>query len=366
MAPLVLDKKNLGLFVSSLVISLIAFELILRLVFPDVRGIPPPPRKGWALVPERIWTEYHPVLGWVHQKSKAAILKIEGHEIPLHTNALGFRGQREYPQTKPEGVHRILVLGDSFVFGFGVRDEETFSAVLENRDPNLEMMNAGVPGYGIDQILLSFSVLGKSLKPDYVLIGIFPEDFWRATRAFADTGHAKPYFSLSAEGRLVPHNIPVPQPYTLRTNQYPLQIDRGPIENLLRVSAIYKNLKRAIIKIGKKLGWVDASSDDEWILGREILKQLIRDVRGAGASPFLVMIPPERWTKNENRDTLHQSLLQFSRREGVDFLDLTPEFLKAVQRHPSTRYYIEHDGHWTAEGHRLAAALIAAFLNQHG
>lgn len=358
-------KTNLSLLAFSVVFSLVFLEITLRLFLPSEKKIPESPRRGWALAPERVWTEHHPVLGWYHQKSKAAILRVGDRETPLHTNSLGFRGQREYAAHKPEGVRRTLVLGDSFVFGFGVRDEETFSAILESRDPSLEMVNAGVPGYGIDQIFLSFSTLGKSLKPDYVLIGIFPDDFWRATRAFADTGHAKPYFSLSAKGDLVLHNVPVPPPYTLQTNQYPQLIDRGPVENLLQRSTVYRKVRKAVLKIGKSLNWVDWSSEDEWILGRVILTQLIREVREAGAHPLVVIIPPERWMKDEHWDAIQLSLLRFFRREGVDFLDLTPGFAKAVRRHGSAPYYIEHEGHWTAKGHLLAADLITAFLNQH-
>ena len=110
------------------------------------------------------------------------------------------------------------------------------------------------------------------------------------------------------------------------------------------------------------MGLVDWNTYDEWILGREILKQLIREVREAGARPFLVVIPPERWVKNEADDSLHKSLLNFSRREKVDLLDLTPELQKAVREYGPARYYLENNGHWTAEAHRFAADRIAAFV----
>lgn len=352
-------KKNLILLVFSLVFSLILPELILRSISFDSKPLNSP-KSGWAVVPERVWTEYHPTLGWAHQKSK------EAAEGSIHINAQGFRGLHDYSETKPEGVRRVLALGDSFVFGFGVRDEETFSAVLEKKYPDLEVINAGVAGYGLDQIFLTFPILGKTFKPDSVLIGIFPEDFWRATRAFTDTGHAKPYFSLSSEGRLTLNQVPVPQPFTLTTGQYPQVIEYGALENFLRQSVLYRFVKRAVIKTGKIVKLTDPNSTEEWILGRAILKQLVREIRNSGAEPLIVIIPPDRWMATEQWDVLRQALIEFAQKDKVRLLDLTPDFQRAVQTQGLTHYYIAGDGHWTAAGHDLVADLIAAFLYPHG
>ena len=47
-----------------------------------------------------------------------------------HINRYGLRGPNIEPK-KPEGVFRILALGDSFTFGEGVSDNETFVVQLE-------------------------------------------------------------------------------------------------------------------------------------------------------------------------------------------------------------------------------------------
>ena len=49
------------------------------------------------------------------------------------TNSRGFRGTREYAVPKPAKVFRVITLGDSVVDGYGVEDDQTFSAVLEKK-----------------------------------------------------------------------------------------------------------------------------------------------------------------------------------------------------------------------------------------
>lgn len=359
-------KKNLLLLFFTLLFIFGTMEAALHIIKYDAPQPILGPKSDWALVPERVWVEHDPVLGWVHQKNKKAILKLDYGQTELQTNSIGLRGAREYDKHKAEGSKRIVMLGDSFVFGWGVPDTETFSAQLERRDSKPEVLNLGVAGYGIDQIYLSYQVLGRGYGADYVFIGIFPEDFWRATRAFADTGHAKPYFKLSGEGKLLLQNTPVPQPFTLRTHQFPPLIDYGPVETVLMKSLAYRFLRHKFIRLGKNFGWVDPKSSEEWIVGRAIIKQLALEIKKDGAVPVLLLMPPDRWMGMKKPESLHASLVRFAKREGIGLIDLTPDFDEAVKAAQVSDYYIPSDGHWTAKGHELASKKIAEFLNRHG
>lgn len=360
-------RNNFGLMVFSILFALLISEALLRIFTPEKAKLPEKPKEDWALVPERIWTEHHPSLGWYHQKNKTAFLPLpNGQKAEIHTNSIGLRGTREYTLQKPDGIRRIAVLGDSFAFGWGVQDHESFSARIEAQDPSLEVLNFGVPGYGVDQILVAFRTLARGYHPENVLITLFAEDFWRATRAFADTGHAKPYFRLDSSGKLQLQNVPVPPPLTLRTNQFPDLIEYSPIEKMLVKTRTYKLLRRGMLRLGKNLRLLDADSEEEWLLGRVILKQLIEEVQKSGAQVFIVLLPPDRWIRSDSKEALYKSLLGFAKKEGVPLLDLTPEFRQAAEHSSLTDYYIEGDWHWTAKGHALAADAIVHFLSRHG
>lgn len=73
---------------------------------------------------------------------------------PIRTNAQGFRGTKDDP-VDSEHAYRIITLGDSRTFGFGVGNKETYSAVLEDHlreeGYDVEVVNAGVHGFSAVQ-----------------------------------------------------------------------------------------------------------------------------------------------------------------------------------------------------------------------
>jgi hypothetical protein len=86
-------------------------------------------------------------------------------------NAQGFRGKDLSP---PKGASRtrVVLLGDSIAFGYGVSDEETFAHRLEVEDNGLEVLNLGVEGYGPGQELLLLQRTGLGANPDVVVLAV--------------------------------------------------------------------------------------------------------------------------------------------------------------------------------------------------
>jgi lysophospholipase L1-like esterase len=82
-------------------------------------------------------------------------------------NAAGFRDKTRGAKKGP----RVLALGDSSVYGFGVGDDDVFSAKLESgfQSTGAEFINGGVPGYSSTQALNLLWGRGLSLQPDVVL-----------------------------------------------------------------------------------------------------------------------------------------------------------------------------------------------------
>ena len=79
----------------------------------------------------------------------------------------------------------------------------------------------------------------------------------------------------------------------------------------------------------------------------------------------LVLIPPKRWITGTD-EPLRKSLERFSRREGLDFIDLTPAFQKAAAEEDADAFYIPDDLHWTAKGHQLVGSLLLEYLQKKG
>jgi len=100
--------------------------------------------------------------------------------VSFRINGKGLRADREYAFEKPEGVRRIVAIGDSYTVGFEVEGHETFSSVLEaelrKRGHNVEVLNAGVSGYGSAEACVYLERELLRYDPDIVLISFFGND----------------------------------------------------------------------------------------------------------------------------------------------------------------------------------------------
>ena len=110
----------------------------------------------------------------------------------LRTNSLRCRGP-EISEAKPDDVFRIVVLGDSVAFGWGVDDEVTFVRRLEREwnaaghRQRLEVINTGHPKYDSNQEAAMLRQLGLKLQPDLVLLVYVTNDLAEPTRDLIET-----------------------------------------------------------------------------------------------------------------------------------------------------------------------------------
>lgn len=106
-------------------------------------------------------------------------------------NNLGFRGP-DVSIEKAEGTFRVLALGDSVAFGYGVPARRTFVSQLEillnaqNPGRKFEGLNSGVSGYNTIQELALLNEVGLSLSPDLVVLGYCPNDILVTPIVFRD------------------------------------------------------------------------------------------------------------------------------------------------------------------------------------
>jgi hypothetical protein len=102
-------------------------------------------------------------------------------DVPVRTSSIGIRN-REVSAEKPLGDYRILVLGDSHAFGYGVVEERTWPRLLETKlrrsrvMPSLEVINAGVEGLSVEQEVQLLEDRLLSLKPDLIILTYYWND----------------------------------------------------------------------------------------------------------------------------------------------------------------------------------------------
>lgn len=112
----------------------------------------------------------------VHSPSSSA--RIMGAEVSI--NSKGLR-DREFAYVKTPGIERILVIGDSVTFGFGVGQDETFPKLLEKmlnaRSPgSSEVLNAGIGNYNTRQEAEAYRRELYRYDPDKIVLAFYVND----------------------------------------------------------------------------------------------------------------------------------------------------------------------------------------------
>ena len=287
---------------------------------------------------------HHPTRGWALRPGLDAIPVFDGKV--LSSNSQGFRGRREYAPEKPPGVTRIVALGDSFMFGEEVSDEETLTSRLAERAPAIEAMNLGVHGYGHDQMLLYLRDVGLAYRPDVVLLGFVGEDMHRNLLSFRD--FAKPRFVLNEHQQLSLAGVPVDPPEAVLAGEFwrPKLLDLATV-------------------LWQALRWRSGVNQrDAERITRAILATMVEETRAAGAEPVFVFFPvgEELLVPKGVPIASEDFLAALARELGVKYLSLRPALARAAQRGEQ----VSTHWHWSPRAHEIAAVEIARFLDSSG
>jgi len=97
---------------------------------------------------------------------------------PVHwgINSQGLRESKIVSETAASGQHRVAVYGDSEAFGWSVEIEDTFEKQMARMDPSLDVLNFGVPGYSVENVVAHVRQTAPRFHPDHILYLIHPND----------------------------------------------------------------------------------------------------------------------------------------------------------------------------------------------
>ncbi len=253
-------------------------------------------------------------------------------------NEHGFRGA-SVPIQKPEGVRRVVCLGDSITFGEGVDDAATYPRRLEallnrNAPPRWEVLNFGVQGHGTVDSFLLYSMYAAQFDPDIVLLGFFLNDAMDGAE-------------------------------TIRRNEE--WTADWPISALSHISRISELIERSRIAARMQADYFEAirrSIDSpRWETCRRAMRDLQRLTRERGAR-FEVIVFPVLWGLESDYpfEDMHGRIREACREDGIACLDL----LEAFKGRAAADLWVHPtDHHPNAEGQRIAAEAIARRLGRY-
>jgi len=320
--------------------------------------------------------------GWTFRPNSSGI-KLNRHAEffhRVHFNAEGFNDD-PWPEPSAEAF-RILLLGDSFAASLQVPRREHFasrSAILldERATPGrrIEILNAGVDGYGTGQELLLLRDKAPRHKPDIVLLQMFIQnDVTDNFHAAGNQNHylanrcGRPYFQEVGGGVEL---YVLPKSY--RSHGW---------DRLLRHSMLYSALiapprRPEDAPPFQMSDTYDKNPPSSWREAWALTQQLVlaaRDEAHEQGMDFAVIVAPtkyavgqlsgrylERGWPLERWQQGYTLLTSFLRKHGLPYVDLLPplrQFLLETGKRP----YFEKDHHWNAQGHGVVTQTLSNFL----
>lgn len=281
----------------------------------------------------------------VHDKNFGWRMKPLYQSEGISHNSKGFRGSRDFKikNDKP----RILALGDSFTYGLGVNDEQTYAHHLEIIT-GVEVVNAGVTAHGVDQSLLMWEKEGRVFQPETVIFGYAVDKFFTNTLSIRNL--PKPYFTYNKNTQsFALQGYPVPDLATAQSDG--ILNDDGS----LKISHAGAWLKS---KIQSKLG-VPNHDDLQYRakLSEFLLKRLNDAVTQNGARLIVTFIGHCYDGEVENT-WIENSIMESCKANGIECINMAD-----AMRSGDFDSYYGGNCHWSEKGHQFAAKRISEALN---
>ena len=333
---------------------LVCAELLAKalLLVPAVRAaLPADQEAAWRIrwVNRYLWAgrpvfyhfdAYDPTKGWAPRPGR---WDFAGRTVTV--NSRGVRSGAEHAAGRVAGVRRAVVVGDSFTFGEGVHDEETFPFQLQARlGPGVEVINLGVHGYGHDQMLIHLGEEGPRYQPDLVVLGYLAGDVERNALSFRD--YAKPRFELQ-NGTLVLTGSPVPPP-----------------ARVLAREAVRSHLVEMIGMAARRLRPPPPPPTSGDLLLMEATVDEMRRIAGAEGARFLIVdLPPlAEIALPEDVGPSEAAIVDYAARRGVALCRTRAE----LRRRWAGRTVHGLAGHYDAALHRDVADILAGCIAREG
>ena len=263
--------------------------------------------------------------------------------LTYRTNSLGFR-EIEIPP-KSEKV-RVIALGNSLTFGWGVPQSKTYIALIRQRIPGVEAFNCGVPGYSSHQglILLQREIL--ALKPDILLLMFGWNDHWPA-------------------GQKIPDNEQSMPPQWILTTQ-----------NLLSSSRLFQTIRKvslSLLESNSNRPRLDQLSGPRRVGSSDFRKNLTRMIQIAAESKISValIVPPipslENYFPGKSISAFHDlhehyqnMVIEVAAETDVPLVNLQEAFNRRSDLYDNA---YEDGIHFNAAGHSLATQEISRVLD---
>jgi hypothetical protein len=290
-----------------------------------------------------------------------------------HSSEEGLRSQHEGGSfTMAQGKTSIALIGDSYTFGEEVRYEESWGYYLgQMLGDGVQILNFGVPGYGLDQAYLRYEKDAKRWKAKVAIFGLFSHDFQRTMTVYPFLAHPRWEMPFS-KPRFIVHgddvdilNQPALRPeatFSHDSIQRLPFLDRDYGYKWDEWQTRFYNssyLFRLFVSLFPRSssGTPDVSLEEVVSINASILKRFVKSAAEEGTIPVMVYFPGRMELRRSNSPPAFvKSTLQDL---SMGYVDPTPCLL---QLNPRDRFM--PGGHYTPAGNAAVAKCLSPAVQQ--
>ena len=276
----------------------------------------------------------------------------------VRTNSQGFRDV-EHQWDKPPGVIRILGLGDSFTFGWGVSLEDSFLKRLESKlkqmtGREIETINAGIPAWGLNHYHVYFREIGVRYSPDIILLSYSFNDVPDSIQEKipANRTHQR---GSEQKGGIFRFS------YLFNfTKSLADSVRRG--NRAKRIDYLYElDARRKKITESDAHALVYNPGQDQTNASSSIIRTIFKKIQRLATqhhSQLIIMYAPDiAQLQQPTMQHINKVLASLTREMSLPFTDVTPVFESDPD--PKTFYFWPRDWHPNPHGHeKIAEALV--------
>ncbi|MBX3303710.1 MAG: SGNH/GDSL hydrolase family protein [Nitrospira sp.] len=275
-------------------------------------------------------------------------------QVPVKINSDGFRDIERH-KSKDGRTIRILGLGDSFTFGWGVSLEKTYLKRLESTLPQItghpvETINTGVPGWGLNQYYICLKEFGLQFAPDIVMVGYFLDDL-----TGPPTDKPQPALNIQWEADGTVQMRGGSLRYSRLFNFFTYLADQIKYKNRAKRIAHLHDVQ------ARQAEWIkyphflvaDPGTEATAEHSKHLKDHLLRInnlVAAHGASLIILFIPDYAQLFHPEFQHINRIIHAMSNELGITFLDMTPIYEATEQFLPN--YLWPLDGHTNEVGHQ--------------
>lgn len=319
----------------------------------------------------------------------SAVCATREWNVPYRINRMGFR-DREFASPKPDGVYRILALGDSYLEGYGVKLEDSFikrfEASLAGRPgpARYEVINGGIASYSplLEYLLLRHRL--DEIDPDMVMlvydVGDLKDDYeYEKTVTFDEKGRP---LSATPFDRAWVSNATAFRRFMIRHFRGYLYLDNKLNKFFFKLKNRHRSFQDEYTDVVHHDSFIAYRPGQQknvsilWERNRKYLTMIAELLKERGVKLVIVSYPygfqfhPQEWAEGRlhqgfKADTVYDrpahldTVAAFAREIGVPFVDLYDGF-KARYEFP---VQFPYDGHLNERGHRIMAEALTEAMS---